>query len=262
MEMKNKLLELIPQSEKTRLLSISEEIEIHPRQVLHHWRMPMENVYFIESGLVSVSAKVDQDRFVEAWLIGREGMLGAQLMLGDEDREPPHRRVVQVSGTALRISVTRFCATIGELPGLRAAILRYLRLVLLETSQSAACNAAHTLKQRLARWLLIARNRLDSDELALTHEVLGNLLAVRRASVTECLQTFENEGIIHNARGVISIRDAQTLRHVSCRCFRLIEREYQTQFIPGHLSRDSGQPPGNPPTPSGAAVTATSSSSK
>jgi CRP-like cAMP-binding protein len=230
MKMRNRLLHLIPDLERTRLLSISEETDLHPRQILHHWRLPMDNVYFIESGLVSVSAKVSEDRFVEVWLIGSEGMVGAPLVLAEEDREPPHRRVVQVGGKAWRVDAKRFCETMRELPVLRSVVLHYLNVVLLQTSQSGACNARHPFRQRLGRWLLVARAALQSDEVPLTHEVLSNLLGVRRASVTECLELFEREKIIRNTRGVICINDAKRLQQVSCNCFRLIDREYRRQM--------------------------------
>ena len=222
---RNGLLQLIPRNELASLLSISEEVPIQPRQILHHWRLPMDHVYFIEQGLVSVSARIGENRFVEAWLIGSEGMIGAPLLLTEEDQTPPHRRVVQVGGTAKRISAHEFLAVLPELPGLRKVLLQYLDVVLLQTSQSGVCNSAHPLKQRLARWLLVARNALESDRLPLTHDVLSQLLGVRRASVTECLEELEAAGSVHSSRGLVTIADAMQLQQTSCSCFGLIERE-------------------------------------
>jgi CRP-like cAMP-binding protein len=233
---RNRLLSLVPAVERNRLLSISTEVEIRPRQILHHWRLPMDYVYFIESGLVSVSAKVEPDQFLEVWLIGSEGLVGAPLVLAEEDRQPPHRRVVQVGGKAIRLSAREFTSIIGELPVLHSVILRYLNVVLLQTSQSGACNSVHPLKQRLARWLLVARSALQADHLPLTHEVLGQLLGVRRAGVTECLDVLERDGIVRNTRGVISIDDPKRLQHICCNCFRHIEREYQRQLKPPEKS--------------------------
>ncbi len=228
--LRNKLLRLIPETERNRILSISEQTEIHPRQVLHHWRLPMESVYFIERGLVSVSAKVDDTRFVEVWLTGSEGMIGAPLVLDEEDQKPPHRRIVQVGGVARRIPAREFTAVLRELPILRKTVLRYINVVLLQTSQSGACNSVHSVRQRLARWLLVACNGLESTDLPLTHEVLAQLLGIRRASVTECLDAFEREGSIRIARGAIKIRDEAALRSVCCDCFDLIDREYRRQM--------------------------------
>jgi CRP-like cAMP-binding protein len=222
---RNRLLRLLPEEEKARLLSIAETIELRPRQVLHHWRLPMDNVYFVETGLVSVSAKVGANRFVAAWLIGSEGMIGATLVLAEDDRKPPHRRVVQVGGSAILVPAQQFLSMLPETPVLRSVILRYVSVVLSQTSQSGACNSVHPLRQRLARWLLVASNALESPDVLLTHEVLAELLGVRRASVTECLEVLEEEGCIANSRGVIHIRDAATLRGTSCKCFEFIERE-------------------------------------
>jgi len=228
--LKNKLLRLIPETERKRILSISEQIEMRPRQVLHHWRLPMESVYFIERGLVSISAKVDDARFVEVWLTGSEGMIGAPLILDEEDQQLPHRRVVQVGGVARRIPAREFTAVLPELPVLRKTILRYINVVLLQTSQSGTCNSVHSIRQRLARCLLVACNGLESADLPLTHEVLAQLLGVRRASVTECLDAFEREGSIRIARRAINIRDEAALRGVCCDCFDLIDREYRRQM--------------------------------
>jgi CRP-like cAMP-binding protein len=233
---RNRLLRLIPENELSALLSRSDEVQIQPRQVLHHWRLPMEYVYFIEQGLVSVSARIDEHQFIEAWLIGSEGMIGAPLVLTEDDQTPPHRRVVQVGGTALRISAREFLTALPELPTLRKVLLRYIDVVLLQTSQSGVCNAAHSLKQRLARWLLVARNALQNDTLPLTHDVLSQLLGVRRASVTNCLEALEREALIRNSRGLVTVANAQRLQRASCNCFGLIEREYRRQLSPDALA--------------------------
>ncbi|MCS3758722.1 Crp/Fnr family transcriptional regulator [Bradyrhizobium centrosematis] len=227
---RNKLLSYIPESELEVLRSIGTEVEIKPRQVLHHWRLPMEYVYFLNDGLISVSAKVEPNRFVEAWLVGSEGMIGAPCVLAPEDPMPPHRRVVQVGGTALRIPTRAFVATLDELLALRGIILRYINLVLFQTSQVGACNSLHSVRQRLGRWLLVAANAMDSNELPITHAVLAQLLGIRRASVSECLETFEQAGIIRNTRAAITLIDRAQLQHLACSCSGLIQREYDRQI--------------------------------
>ncbi|MCK1304372.1 MULTISPECIES: Crp/Fnr family transcriptional regulator [unclassified Bradyrhizobium] len=227
---RNKLLRCIPEMELTVLRSIGMDVELKPRQVLHHWRLPMEYVYFLGSGLVSVSAKVDDGRFVEAWLVGSEGMIGAPCVLAPEDPMPPHRRVVQVGGTALRIPTPAFLAALDDLGALRGVILSYINLVLFQTSQVGACNSLHSVKQRLARWLLVAANAMDSGELSITHAVLAQLLGIRRASVSECLETFEQAGIIRNTRAAIALVDRARLEHFACSCSGLIQREYDRQI--------------------------------
>jgi len=226
----NRLLRLAPPSEVTRILAVAEKVQLKPRQIVHHWRLPMDHVYFVESGLISVSAKVDEERFVEAWLIGSEGMVGAPCLLAPDDKTPPHRRIVQVGGTALRIPTSAFLGMLDEVPALRGVILRYINVVLLQTSQAGACNALHSVKQRLARWLLLADGSLQSAELPLTHAVLAQLLGVRRASVSECLEALERQGSVVNMRAAIRITDRAGLEHTACSCLRRIQREYERQM--------------------------------
>ena len=152
----------------------------------------MQHVYFVQSGLVSVAAKIGEADFVEVWLVGSEGMVGAPIMVPDDD-EPPHRRVVHVGGSALKASASEFRALLQDVPGLRTVLRHYAHVVLLQTSQSGACNAHHSLRQRLCRWLLLARNALGTDELPLTHEVLAGLLGVRRAGVTNASTSSEKK---------------------------------------------------------------------
>ena len=211
------------------LLKSAEMVQIRPRQVLQHWRLPMDHVYFIERGLVSVSARID-DSFVEAWLVGSEGLVGSPLILAEDRQLPPNRRIVQIGGEALRIPARKFLTVLPALPVARSLLLRHLQVVLFQASQFGACNAAHPLKARLARWLLVARDALQDDELPVTHEVLSQLLGVRRATVTESMEVFQREAMIRASRGMISVTDADALRRASCSCYDLVRREYQRQL--------------------------------
>ena len=190
----------------------------------------MDYVYFVESGLVSVAAKVSQEKFVEVWLIGSEGLAGAPVVLG-AGTEPLHRRTVQVAGQALRVKTREFREAMEALPAFRKILFSYLNVVLSQTSQSGACNAAHSMRDRLVRWLLFARSRLDADDIPLTHGVLAQLLGVRRASVTECLEEFEQQGLIRSKRGHITICNSDGLRNICCDCFHMIDREYMSSSL-------------------------------
>jgi CRP-like cAMP-binding protein len=229
---RNRLLRLLEPKELADVLSRADRVELRRRQILHHWRMPMHFGYFMESGLVSVSAKVSADEFVETWLIGSEGMVGLPFALLEHDPTPPHRRVVQVGGTAFRIRADDFRVLLSQLPGFRRVVHRYLDFVLFLTSQTGACNSFHVLKERLSRWLLLASDCLASNTVPLTHEVMAHLLGVRRASVSECLETLEQEGGIVLARSAIMIVDEGRLQANCCVCFRLIEKEYARLLVP------------------------------
>ncbi|HUN96920.1 MAG TPA: Crp/Fnr family transcriptional regulator [Bradyrhizobium sp.] len=235
-EVNNRLLRMLPARELSGLLAVSEKVRIRPRQVLHHYKLPMEYVYFVEQGLVSVAAKVGQEKFVEVWLIGSEGLVGAPVIL-NTNAHPLHRRTVQVEGSALRIAIPEFRRLLKEFPVVRAVLDAYLAVVLVQTSQSGACNSVHQLKQRLARWLLLAHNALGSDDIPLTHEVLAQLLGVRRASVTEGLEVLQSEGLVVTRRGSIRIEKMAELESVCCECFGLIDREYERQLDPIALRR-------------------------
>jgi len=222
----NRLLKALPPHEIERIQPLLEPIELKPRQILHHWGTPMKQEYFIERGLVSVTARINRETAVEVWLIGREGMTGVPVVLGG-DFAPPHRRVVQVGGSALRIASRDLQRLMGESGVLRKVLFRYAQVILLQASQIGACNAHHSLQERLARWLLIARASLGEDELPLTHRVLSRLLGVRRASVTECLGVLEQRGALVNTRGCIRIVGPEILKSLCCDCQRLIRSEYE-----------------------------------
>lgn len=227
---RNTLLRLIPGHELGQVLDACERVRLRPRQVLHHYRLPLDHVYFVESGLVSVAARVSLEKFVEVWLIGSEGVVGAPVVLAAAN-SPLHRRTVRVGGEALRVPTREFCELVDALPHLRSVVHAYLAVVLVQTSQSGACNSYHGLKQRLARWLLVARNALGDDEIPLTHGVLSELLGVRRASVTECLEALQREGMIATQRGLVRIEDPGELSKVCCECLESIQREYHRQLL-------------------------------
>ncbi|PSC03203.1 Crp/Fnr family transcriptional regulator [Alsobacter soli] len=221
---RNLLLRRLAPHDRDLLRPHLEPCVLKSRQILHHAKLPMQHVYFIESGLVSVSARISRDRWVEVWLIGSEGMTGIPIVLGD-DAEPPLRRIVQVGGTALRLPSEIMRQAMAESASLRRLLSLYVQVVLLQTSQSGACNSHHTLKERLCRWLLLARDGLQDNSLPLTHSVLARLLGVRRPSVTSCLGVLEDMGAIRNTRGMVTITDAHRLEDATCDCHRIITRE-------------------------------------
>lgn len=229
--MRNKLLGAIPEQELEILLESAERVALKPRQVLHHWRLPMEYVYFIERGLVSVSARVDNDEFVEAWLVGSEGLVGSPLVLAEEgSQSTPHRRVVQIGGEAVRIPTREFLVVLPTLPYTRRLLQRYVQAVLFQASQFGACNAAHTVRERFIRWLLVARDCIESDDLPITHEVVSQLLGVRRATVTQVVEALHREGLVRAGRGLISVVDVKGLQATSCACYGMVRGEYQRQI--------------------------------
>jgi CRP-like cAMP-binding protein len=228
-KIRNRLLRLLPSDELEHVLSLSEEVPLTKRQILHRYGVRMQHVYFVETGLVSIGAKVAAQKFVEVWLTGSEGFVGAPLAL-TRNTHPLHRRTVLVGGAAYRLGVDQFRRALADLPHFRDVVHTYVGSVFVQTVQSGACNSAHQLKQRLSRWLLLASDALQSDDVPLTHQVLSQLLGVRRAGVTNCLILLRREGLIEMKRAHILIRDVPRLAQISCPCWRLIKREYERQL--------------------------------
>jgi len=216
----NHLLRSLPPHEWERLCPRLQRVSLTPRRVLQHAGVPIDHIYFIEDGLVSVLASADEKSPVEVWLIGREGLAGSAALLGV--RISPLRHFVQIGGSALRIGVEDFEQALAQLPCLRATLNNYLHAVLLQSAQAAACGLSHSLRQRLARWLLMAQDRSERDALPITQDLLARSLGVRRATVSEALKPLVCNGIFARERGIIKILDRRRLEEFACRCYRLM----------------------------------------
>lgn len=217
---RNLLLSSLPAEELERLLPLLDRVPLVPRRVLQHAGLPIEHLFFIEDGLVSVLAKVDDRHAAEAWLIGHDGVVGATVLLGGQVSTLSH--FVQIGGSALRISVADLNRVLPELPGLTEALKGYLHVSLIQSSQSAACSLRHTLLPRLARWLLMAHDRSDRDRLPITQDLLARSLGVRRPTVSCAFKDLEAQGAFVKDRGVIRITDRPILERIACRCYRLM----------------------------------------
>ena len=216
----NHLLRAFPQRDLERLIPSLQRVSLTARRVLQHAGVPIEHVYFIEDGLVSVLVSTDEGSAVEAWMIGREGAVGAATLLGV--RTSPLRHFVQIGGSALRIRVEDLNRAMEEMPQFKAVMHNYVHATLVQSSQSAACSLSHTLLQRLARWLLTAQDRSVRDELPITQDLLARSLGVRRATVSEALKPLVQGRIFARERGLIRILDRVRLEKIACRCYRLM----------------------------------------
>ncbi len=224
---RNRLLRAISSDDFARLIPHLEPVALRLREVLVVPNQPIQNVYFIEEGLASVVAISADDR-IEVAHVGREGLTGDPVLLGVE--QTPNETFIQVAGSALRIGVDDLRAALDTSPALKALLLRWVYVSMIQTAQSALANGRYTIQERLARWLLMCHDRMDGDDLPLTHEFLSLMLGVRRSGVTEALHVLEGVDIVKAGRGTIRVLNRERLEEIAGGCYGLPEAEYN-KFI-------------------------------
>ncbi len=205
-----------------RLTLDLEPVELTVGQELHGTDQPIQHVYFANDALVSLLMHADKHSALAVGLVGNEGMVGVATALGV--KASPLRALVQVPGTALRMQTAVFVWEFQQNALLRQAVLGYVHTLTLQIAQTAACNRFHGIEERLARWLLMTRDRLSCAHLQLTHEFLGYLLGVRRAGVSTAAQALKARGLIDYSRGNIEIVDGSGLEAASCLCYGMDRR--------------------------------------
>jgi CRP-like cAMP-binding protein len=192
---------------------------------------PIPHVYFPESGVGSIiSTMASRDR-VEVGIFGREGVSATCLLLGAE--RSPHQTFMQVAGqSALRIDTEPYLDAVRQSQTLQTMLLRYVQTFVVQAAQSTATNAHVRVEARLARWLLMAHDRIDGDEIALTHEFMGMMIAAERSGVTVTLHILEGAGLIRSTRGRVIIRDRERLEELAGDSYGVPEAEYRTLIGP------------------------------
>jgi CRP-like cAMP-binding protein len=220
---RNLLLRSLPSEELEQLSSFLHEVPLIPRRILQHAGLPIEQVTFIEEGLVSVLAKVDERNAVEVGLIGRDGAVGSIVVLGADTAAFSH--FVQIGGNGLQVRIEDLGRVLPELPRLREALHFYLHLALMQSSQVAACSLRHSFEQRLASWLLMAHDRSDMDQLPITQDLLARSLGVRRPTVSGTFKQLAQRGLFAKDRGTVRILDRAGLERIACRCYRAMCRQ-------------------------------------
>ena len=207
-------------------------VELRRRSIVNDANKPVDAVYFIESGVISRVARTQEDGSVEVAMVGKFGFIGVSVLLGT--MTALHRTIVQIPGQALRISATDLQKVMADCPPIRDHLLRYVQLLMNQKAQVSLCNAKHEIDKRLARWLLLAHERVDGAELPVTHELLATMLGVRRPGVTEALAELEKAGIVARARGVLKVTDPEALKAQACECHRIIEERFATTRVLQH----------------------------
>src|ERR1700683_1355410 len=217
---RNRLLLALPSRNLKRLMPELEQISCHRAQVLMDADSALDHVFFPDSGVVSVVAVYADGSIIEMATIGREGCSGVQAILGA--RRSSVQLLVQIPGTAARMSRAGFMRAMQSMPSFKGLMDDYVQAFLEQVMVSVACNGAHSLKQRLARWLLMMRDRSDGDVLPITQSLLAEMLGVQRPTITNTVREFERAGLIAHGRQQVAIRNRQGLTEASCECYQLV----------------------------------------
>ena len=215
---KNRILSSLPAGEFGEIAHTLQPFALAAGAYLHNADEEIHHVYFVESGLISLITVLEDGTSIEVGLAGREGASGISVLLGSDTAA--HQALVQMNGRALRMKTEDARDAFRRHGQFQRGLLRYTRALLAMTAQTAACNALHTIEERLARWLLLCRQRSGSDVLPLTHEMLSNMLGVRRSGVTVAAGILQRAGLIRYSRKDIVILDGEGLESASCECFR------------------------------------------
>jgi CRP-like cAMP-binding protein len=223
----NRVLARLSSDEIGLLQPHLEAVDLPVRKQLENRNKTIEHVYFIEHGFASVVAN-GTGHSIEVGLIGREGMTGLAVLMGTD--RSPHETFMQAAGDGQRISSAELRSAMEQSPALHRSFLRYGHAFVVQTAQTALANGRNKVEERLARWLLMAHDRLDSDEVPLTHEFLSVMLGVRRPGVTVTLDFLEKEGPIRAKRGAVAILNRTGLRKISIGAYGVAEAEFQRLF--------------------------------
>jgi CRP-like cAMP-binding protein len=211
--------------EAETLFSKLELVRLKVHHLLHETGDALKSVYFCNSGMISILSVFPDGKSVEVGLVGKEGMVGLPLLVGF--RTAPTRAISQIDATAFRVEGEALIAFLSKSPLLERRLNQYSLTFSMEITQVAACNRLHDVEERLARWLLMCADRVNSDELPLTQEFLAQMLGTRRSSVTVAAGILQKAGIIAYNRGDVKIVDRLKLEAAACECYGLMQQQKQ-----------------------------------
>jgi CRP-like cAMP-binding protein len=223
----NKILLAIPDKEYAQIRPHLESLGMPHHLTLYEPGQPLEFVHFPNSGMVSLVIATEDGKTVEVGEVGKEGFAGTQSAVGINKNQV--REIVQIAGDGFRVRIGALQNVLQSAPGLQLILSRYAVVQGMQFAQTAACNRLHNIEQRLARWLLITQDRVDSTTLAITHDFLATMLGTDRPTVSLTAGIFQKKGIIEYTRGAVEILSRAKLEECACECYEVI-RQYNHEI--------------------------------
>lgn len=222
---RNEILLGLPSKECATLLAELELVEMRAYDLLNEIGEAIEYCYFMNSGMTSILAIMDDGKGVEVGLTGKEGFIGLPVVVGLKTSAT--RAIVQITGSALRLTTAKLLDALTKCPELAKKLNRYSQELAMQATQVAACNRLHGVEERLARWLLMSHDRVGGEVVPLTQEFLSHMLGTRRASVTVAAGILQKAGLIKYSRGAVKIVNRSKLEEAACECYTSINRQAQ-----------------------------------
>lgn len=219
----NHLLAALPDEVKQRLFPHLDLVSLDLGKAIYESGETLRHVYFPTNSIVSLLYVMESGASAEISVVGNEGVIGIALFMGGEST--PSRAIVQSAGSAYRLSGRFLKDEFSRHSDLLFLVLRYTQSLITQMAQTAACNRHHSIDQQLCRWLLLSLDRLQGNELAMTQELIANMLGVRREGVTESAGRLQKEGVIKYSRGHITVIDRPKLEKLCCECYAVVKRE-------------------------------------
>lgn len=229
----NHLLAALPDPEYVRLAGDLELVPMQLGDVLYESGSLQGHVYFPTTSIVSLLYVMEDGASAEIAVVGNEGIIGVALFMGGETT--PSRAVVQSAGHAYRLKGKMLKREFTRSISMQQLLLRYTQALLTQMAQTAVCNRHHSVDQQLCRWLLLSLDRLPSNELTMTQELIANMLGVRREGVTEAAGKLQSAGLIHYSRGKITVTDRPRLEAQACECYKVVKKEFD-RLLPGIIA--------------------------